>query len=260
MHTRYQKLFIENSKNFLAFHSFNSSNSDSHRIVFLGGFKSDMNGTKAKGVFNFCKQNNISCTIFDYFGHGLSSGNFIDGTIGRWLNDSLSIIDNYNEPQILIGSSMGGWLMLHAAIARTDKIKGLIGIASAPDFTEEEIWLKLDPTSQIKLQTNGEIISNKKFSNNPLIISYNLITEAKKHLILKNNQLNSFNIPIRLMHGMKDEDIHYTKSIRLIEHLSCNDIELHLFKDGDHRLSENYYLEYIYQDIQDLINLSKKQS
>jgi pimeloyl-ACP methyl ester carboxylesterase len=248
----YQKLYHSNQEEFLAYRKYYKKSNDKPGIIFLGGFKSDMNGTKAQAIASYAKKNNYDLLLFDYFGHGQSSGDFIDGTIGIWLQNTLDIIDNLtdNKPQILIGSSMGGWLMLLAALARPQIIQGLIGLAAAPDFTEELIWQKLSDQQKADIYEKKAIQYSNDFCDDAYPISLSLITEARQHLLL-NNKIN-INLPIRLIHGMADEDVPYNTSIRLTQQILSKDVRLELIKNSGHRLSSSEDLELIYQTIAEL--------
>jgi len=221
-------------------------------LIFLGGFKSDMNGTKAMAITEYAKKNNYDLIKFDYFGHGESSGKFIDGTISIWLENTLMVIDQLvkNKPQILIGSSMGGWLMLLAALARPEKIAGLVGLAGAPDFTEELIWDEMTIEQRRTIEKDGIADFSNEFCQDSYPIALNLILDARKHLLL--DKAIPINVPVRLIHGMSDEDVPYSTAIRIIERLTSQDAQLHLIKNAGHRLSEAKELEVIYKVITEL--------
>lgn len=218
-------------------------------IIFLSGFNSDMNGSKASALADYCASKDYGYLRFDYFGHGASSGHFIDGTIGRWLANTLEVIDKLTSGQvILIGSSMGGWLMLLAALARPEKIAGLIGIAAAPDFTEELIWHGLTPEQQDQIASQGQIA----LPNLTPPISYQLITEARSHLLL--HKPININCPVYLLHGMQDQDVPYTLSIELAKLLTSSDVTLKLVKSGDHRLSRPEDIKLLTSTLDELLN------
>src|SRR6266404_9674900 len=133
-------------------------------VVFLGGFRSDMTGTKALFLEDYCRRRGRAYVRFDYFGHGASSGDFALGTIGRWRDDAVAVIDSLTEgPQVLVGSSMGGWIMLLAALARPERIAALIGIAGAPDFTEELLWPRLTPAQREAIMGEGSVLLPSDF-------------------------------------------------------------------------------------------------
>lgn len=205
-------------------------------IVFLGGFASDMTGTKAMALDAYCAATGRAYVRFDYSGHGQSSGKFTDGTIGSWRNDVLAVLDQLTfGPQILIGSSMGGWLMLLAALARPSRIHALIGLAAAPDFTEELMWDTMDDAMRARLVKDGRIEEPSAYSDQPYVITRDLIEDGRKHLLLRN--AIDIDRPVRLIHGQADADVPFSLSLRLADHLVGQDVAVTLVKDGDHRLS-----------------------
>jgi len=218
-------------------------------VVFLSGFKSDMEGTKALFLESLCKEIGHAYIRFDYSGHGKSGGEFKDGTIGQWRDDALKVIDELTEgPIVLIGSSMGGWIMLLAALARPERIKALVGIAAAPDFTEELIWEKFSPQEQQQILHEGQVlIPNCYEDQQPYPITKNLIEEGRKYLLL-HNPIN-ITCPVRLIHGMKDEDVPYQVSLRIEEQLESEDVIVRLVKTGDHRMSAPENLELLREQI-----------
>lgn len=221
-------------------------------IVFLGGFMSDMNGTKANFLENYCKERNYNFIRFDYFGHGVSSGKFTDGTISIWLNNVLDIIDNLtNYPLILVGSSMGGWLMLLAALKRPLIVKGLVGISAAPDFTKNLIWNALSGQQRQELLSNKIIHIESEFSDTPYPISLNLILDGRKHLLL-NKDIN-ITCPIRLLHGALDKDVPAMFSKKLIEKLKSKDARLTISEISGHRFCDENELMLIKENLEEII-------
>ena len=247
----YQKLFYSNQEHFLAYRQLKAKSNNKYGIIFLGGFKSDMNGTKAQAIAAHSQKTDYDLLTFDYFGHGNSSGDFADGTIGTWLENVLLVIDQLtkDKPQILVGSSMGGWLMLLAALARPKKIAGLIGLAAAPDFTEDLIWDHLTTKQKEELLTTKLIELDS--CDHPFPVSLKLITEARKHLLLR--QEIPLNMPIRLIQGMDDKDVPYLTAIKLAEQLTSKNLQVHLLKNAGHRLSQPQELEFIYKIIDELL-------
>jgi pimeloyl-ACP methyl ester carboxylesterase len=206
-------------------------------LVFLGGFASDMTGTKATALESFANSRGQAYLRFDYFGHGASSGSFAEGTIGRWRDDALLALDRLTTgPQILIGSSMGGWIMLLAARARPGRVAGLVGIAAAPDFTEELVWKKLPPPVLAELARTGRWHEPSRYGAD-LPITLALIEEGRKHLLL--DRPIELGCPVRLLHGMADPDVPWRWSLRIAEKIAGPDIVVTLVKDGDHRLSRD---------------------
>jgi len=205
-------------------------------VVFCGGFLSDMSGTKAAFLRDLGARENFSMTTFDYYGHGLSSGEFTKGTISRWLEDTLAVIDEVTSgPLILVGSSMGGWLMTLAAMKRPNRVRGLIGLAIAPDFTEDLIWKELPEPTQNKLMTEGIIYTPSEYSEKGYPITRELIEDGRKNLVLKHKiQLD---IPLHFIHGTEDRDVPWKYSCKLMEKFESQNAILSLIKGADHRLS-----------------------
>ena len=205
-------------------------------IVFLSGFASDMTGTKGTALAAWAAARGQALLRFDYSGHGQSSGAFRDGTIGRWTTDALAAIDRLTAgPQLLVGSSMGGWIMLLAALARPDRIAGLVGIAAAPDFTEDLMWATMLPETRARLLADGVIRQPSQYQDAPLELSRALIEDGRRHLVLRDPI--DIRCPVRLLHGMADPDVPWQTSVRLAERLTGGDVMITLIKDGDHRLS-----------------------
>lgn len=201
-----------------------------------------MNGTKAQVLDAFCAERGQAFLRFDYFAHGASSGNFDDATIGRWKEDALAVLDQQTEgPQILIGSSIGGWIMLLAALARPQRVKALIGIAPAPDATEDLMWAGLSPEQQEAMQREGSITLPSDYDPAGYSYSWRLIEDGRKHLVMR--QPIALICPARLLHGMKDDAVPWQTSLALSEKLGGDDVAVTLIKDGDHRLSRPEDLE-----------------
>jgi pimeloyl-ACP methyl ester carboxylesterase len=247
----YQNL-IRPSGASLAYHRTPGSSSNSlPGIIFLPGFMSDMNGEKALAIERFAQKNRQPYVRFDYFGHGDSSGNFTDGHIGIWRKDALAVLDELTKgPQLLVGSSMGGWLMLLTAIARPERIAGLIGIAAAPDFTEDLLRAELTSEQFKEVEDKGFIIIPSDFGND-YIYTRALFDEGHKHLVLRNNI--AVNCPVRLLHGLKDDVVPWSTAIAIQEKLLGTDVKIILVKDGDHRLSAAPDLECLVDTLATLV-------
>ena len=227
------------------------SGDSSPGILFLPGFRSDMQGNKARALSAHCQQRGQACTRFDYFGHGASSGDFRAGTIGQWRGDALAVLDRLTQgPQILVGSSMGCWIALLVALARPDRIAGLVGIAGAPDFTEDLVWAKLDEGQRRRLKEEGEVTSDSAYEDNPVPFTRALIEEGRNHLLLRSPI--ALSCPVRLLHGMADPDVPYQTSLRLVERLAGAEVTLELIADGDHRLSRKSDLARILAAVDEL--------
>ncbi len=205
-------------------------------IVFLGGFRSDMSGTKALFLEDYCRRRGRAYVRFDYFGHGQSSGDFAAGTIGRWREDAIAIIDSLTRgPQILVGSSMGGWIMLLAALARPERIAGLVGIAAAPDFTQELLSARLTPEQLREIAEREAVVLPSEYEPAGYLYTRALIEDGLRHLLL--GAPIPLDMPVRLLHGLCDASVPWQLSLRLAERLTSRDVAVTLVKDGDHRLS-----------------------
>ena len=222
-------------------------------VVFLGGFTSDMTGIKAATLERWCRGRGRAFVRFDYSGHGASSGRFADGTIGRWAQEALAVLDRLTDgPQILVGSSMGAWIMLLAALARPDRIAALLGLACAVDFTEYLLWERLDETLRERLRRE-RVISLPSAYGEPYIIALNLIQEAKRHRLFDRPEL-PITCPVRLIHGMNDADVPWRTSLQVIERLTGSDARLLLVKDGEHTLSREQDLRLLTLALGDLLD------
>ncbi len=223
-------------------------------VAFLGGFKSDMTGAKAVALETFCRARGQRFLRFDYTGHGQSSGAFKDGTIGSWKQDALDILDALGgERIILAGSSMGAWLSLLVARERPGRVAALVGIASAPDFTERLIWEKLDTAQRQELADHGVFHAPSCYGEDPYPITRQLIEEGRNHLLL--DGAIDIDIPVRLLHGTHDEDVPWQNSVLLSECLTSADVTLTLIKGGGHRLSEPEHLELMCKALESLASL-----
>lgn len=204
-------------------------------ILFVGGYNSSMAGEKASFLAHYAAGRGQAYTRFDPFGHGLSEGRFEDGTLGRWLADTLLVIDQATEgPQILVGSSMGGWLMVLAALARPQRIAGLVGIASAPDFTEDLMKPSLTAEELVILKQAGVLRRPSPYGGD-FVIAAPMLEEARQHLVLRCRL--PLSMPVRLLHGQIDPDVPAERSLKLAEAIDGGDVQVTLIKDGDHRLS-----------------------
>lgn len=204
-------------------------------LVWLGGLRSDMDGTKALALDAWAREQTRAFVRFDYFAHGQSSGDWREATMGQWRADALAVIDALTEgPQILVGSSMGAWSALLAALARPERVAGLVLIAPAPDFTEKLMWAGFSPEIRAHITEKGEWAQPSEYGE-PLIITRQLIEEARQWLLLDGPV--RFDGPVRILQGMADADVPYTHALHLAEALTSTDVQLHLSKAGDHRLS-----------------------
>jgi pimeloyl-ACP methyl ester carboxylesterase len=205
-------------------------------VVFLGGFRSDMTGTKAIALEAWARLTGRAYLRFDYLGHGQSSGRFEDGTIGRWLDDSLAVIDQQTSGKlVLVGSSMGGWLSLLAALHRPERLAGLVLIAAAPDFTERMLLKGLSPAERETLQREGRLERPSQYSPEPSVFTWKLIEEGRRHLVL--DKPLRLPCPVRLLHGQSDPDVAWEYSLQIAQHLEAPEVITTFVKGGDHRLS-----------------------
>ena len=206
-------------------------------VVFLCGHGSDMDGTKAVETETWARKRGLACLRFDYRGHGLSSGDFLDGNISSWTADSLAALDALTEgPQILVGSSLGGWLMLNVALARPQRVAGLVGIAAAPDFTEDLLWQKFDESQRQQIEADGVIALPNPYSDEPVRYPWHLITDGRQNLRLRGDL--DITAPVHLLHGMQDEEVPWRTATDTAAALTSNDVEITLVKDAGHRFSE----------------------
>ena len=217
-------------------------------ILFLPGYASDMEGTKAEAIDAFCAARRLGCLRLDYSGTGSSGGNFADGTLARWLEEVLAAIDLLTEGDIVLaGSSMGGWLALHAALARKDRVKALLGIAAAPDFTN---WGYTGEEKEA-LVRDGKIEQPNPYGPEPSITWRGFWESGQGHLLLYSPI--DLTIPIRLVHGEQDQDVPVGVPIKLMADLRSSDVQLRLIKGAGHRLSEPHEIHAILVELLGLL-------
>jgi alpha-beta hydrolase superfamily lysophospholipase len=208
-------------------------------VVWLGGFRSDMLATKAGHLADWALSNGRAFTRFDYSGHGESGGRFEDGTIGRWLEETLAVIDHVVQGRpLLVGSSMGGWVALLAArrLAETGRAPaGLVLIAPAVDFTERLMWAAFPDDVRREIMEAGSWMRPSDYSPDPYPITRALIEDGRRHLLL--DKALGLGCPVHILQGMADPDVPWQHAMALVEHLASDDVTVTLVKDGDHRLS-----------------------
>jgi pimeloyl-ACP methyl ester carboxylesterase len=220
-------------------------------VLFCGGFTSDMTGTKARALETRCLAAGRSVTRFDYTGHGASSGRFADGTIGAWADDARQILDRVTAgTQIVVGSSMGGWIMLLLALARPARVAGLVGIAAAPDFTEDLIRARAGPAELAALERYGCWMQPSAYGDPPHPITRALLEDGRQHLVLR--APIGIRCPVHLLHGQQDPDVPYETSLRLAERLESDQVTIELIKAGDHRLSRDADIERLWAAVERL--------
>ena len=228
-------------------------------VVFLGGFRSDMEGTKAQYLSRWCKKKGHSFLRFDYSGHGVSGGCFEEGTIGQWTQDALEVIDAFCPgPCILVGSSMGGWIMLRVALALGTRVHGLLGIAAAPDFTRDLISKDLSTDEQSVLEREGQITVTSEYDPDGYILTELFIQDGEACCLL--DAPLGITVPVRLLQGCEDSEVPWQTALRLSECLQATDVRVQLLKDGDHRLSHPEQLMLISDTLAELIQSAESKS
>ncbi len=220
-------------------------------VVFLSGLKSDKEGTKAIFLSQWAEKNKRDFLRFDYRGHGSSSGTFEETSISNWLEDTKRIIMALTSgPQILVGSSLGGWISLLFSRLYPQKVAGIIGVAAAPDFTAKYASKKLTEDQRQELETTGKLTFHSEYFEQPLVITQKLIEDGNENLILNKKQI--IKCPVRLFHGSLDEDVPLSTSIKILKRLRSDDIQLQIIKGIDHRFSTPNCLELIKKAVEQL--------
>lgn len=220
-------------------------------VVFLGGFHSDKEGTKALYLEEWAQRRGRAYLRFDYSGHGQSQGEFRDGCVGDWAEDAAAIISSLTEgPQILVGSSMGGWIALLLAREMSERVGGVVTIAAAPDFTEDRIWATLSDADRKRLTAEGSLELESAYSDEPYVITRRLIEDGRRHMVLRSPLPLPF--PTRFLQGTEDVDVPMSVAQRLFEHADGPDIRLTLVKGADHRFSDPDCLALIVHSIEDV--------
>ncbi len=205
-------------------------------VMFCCGYRSDMASTKATAIAEWCLERNVPFTRFDYRGHGKSESDFMEFTIGGAMQDMLDVLDEITAgPQIVIGSSMGGWVALNAARERKGIIKALIGVAAAPDFTEKLMLVRMTPEQRREIEDEGVIYAHSEMTDSDYPITWNFITEARQHLML--DDVIGLDIPVQLFHGQLDDSVPWEHALLLAKQLTADDVTVTFIKDGDHRLN-----------------------
>ena len=220
-------------------------------VVFLGGFKSDMEGTKAVHLENWARAQGRAFLRFDYSGHGQSSEAFTEGSIGDWAADAMAVISALTKgPQILVGSSMGGWIALLCARAMPERVAGLVTIAAAPDFTEDSMWAGFDDAQRATLLAEGQVALPSDYGE-PYIITRRLIEEGRENLVLRDPLALPF--PVRFLQGTADEDVDMSVALRLLDHAEGADMRLTMVDGADHRFSDPDCLALIEASVEEVI-------
>lgn len=229
---------------------------DAPGVLWLGGFKSDMTGTKAEHLARWAEARGTAYVRFDYSGHGVSGGTFEESTISKWLEEAIAVFDRATAgPQIVVGSSMGGWIALllaRALAARGEtRLKALVLIAPAPDFTEALMWEKFPPPVRDLIEQKGRFLKPSLYGEDPYVITRELIADGRRHLLL--GAPFAVGCPVRILQGAKDEDVPWEHAMRLVSCLAEDDVVFSLVKDGDHRLSRPEDLERLTATLEEFV-------
>lgn len=219
-------------------------------VVFLGGFKSDMQGTKAVFLEDWARKTGRAFLRFDYSGHGESSEAFTDGCIGDWYEDARAALALIDGPVVLVGSSMGGWISLLVARAVPEKVAGLVTIAAAPDFTEDSMWAGFSDAQKAELDRVGQVALPSEYGE-PYIITKRLIEEGRNRLVLRDPLPLPF--PVRFLQGTADADVDMSVALRLLAHAKGPDMRLTLVDGADHRFSDPTCLDLIASAIEEVL-------
>ena len=220
-------------------------------IVFLGGFMSDMSGTKAVWLQDWARAQGRAFLRFDYSGHGESSGRFEEGCIGDWAEDAMAALEALTEgPQVLVGSSMGGWIALLLARRVPARVQGLVGIAAAPDFTQDSMWQGLSADQQRAVERDGQVSVPNSYDDRPYILTRRLFEDGRDQSVLRTPLPLPF--PVRLLQGTADEAVATDVPLRLMDHADCPDLRLTLVKGADHRFSSPDCLTLVAQAIEEV--------
>jgi pimeloyl-ACP methyl ester carboxylesterase len=244
----FKKLYLDDRT--LAYRQDGRANLDRPSLVFLPGFFSDMTGSKASFLAEKCVATGRLLTRLDYRGHGASSGKFIDGCIGDWLEDALVVVDRVTTGKlILVGSSMGGWIMLLLALARPERVAGLIGIAAAPDFTEDLVWDNLSAAERQEMREKGAVFEPSDYGD-PMPYTLKLVEDGRKHLLLRG--AISIACPVRLIQGKMDKDVPWQVAEKCHAQLQSKDKQVIYIDDGEHRLSRDQDLDVLWKCVEEL--------
>jgi pimeloyl-ACP methyl ester carboxylesterase len=232
----------------LAYHRFSGREPG---VVFLGGLRSDMTGTKAVQLEEWARRSGRAFLRFDYSGHGASSGSFTEGCIGDWAEDAMAAITSLTEgPVVLVGSSMGGWISLLIAKRMPAKLAGLVTIAAAPDFTEDGMWDNWSEDQRETLMSEGQLALPSDYGED-MIITRRMIEDGRMQLVLRDPL--ALTVPVRMLQGTADEDVEMAVALRLLEHLDGPDIRLELVKGADHRFSDAACLDTITRALDEVL-------
>ncbi|MFD1160104.1 alpha/beta fold hydrolase [Roseovarius aestuarii] len=229
---------------------------DAPGVVFMGGFVSDMQGTKAVYLEDWARRTGRAYLRFDYSGHGQSSGDFTEGSIGDWAADAAAAVGALSSgPQVLVGSSMGGWISLLTARAMPERVAGMVTIAAAPDFTEDSMWAGFDDAQRSEMMAKGRISLPSDYGE-PYVITRRLIEDGRNSLVLRDPLPLPF--PVRFLQGTADADVDMSVALRLLDHAEGSDMRLTLVDGADHRFSDPVALALIESSIEDVLALARQ--
>ncbi|MFZ4762293.1 MAG: alpha/beta hydrolase [Alphaproteobacteria bacterium] len=244
----YQNMKLKNGNHQLAFCR---QHGKKPYMVFLSGYRSDMQGSKAQALAAHAGELEHGFLLFDYHGHGQSDGNFLEGTIGGWLADTLFMLNELSENVVLVGSSMGGWLALLAALAKPQQIKGVVTIAAAPDFTHRLLPHRLTTAQKNTMMEEGVVYLPSAYDDSKMPFTRKLVEEANSHLLL--DKPIPLHCPIHMLQGCRDEDVPFQHALKIMEKLPATQTRLTLIGDGDHRLSRPQDIDLLKQAVTELL-------
>lgn len=225
-------------------------------VVFLGGLKSDMEGSKALHLEAWARRSGRAFLRFDYSGHGQSSGVFEEGCIGDWAEDAAAMLEaRTTGPVVLVGSSMGGWIALLTARTMPDRLAGMVTIAAAPDFTEDAWWMEMSETEKAQMARVGRIERPSEYEDSPYIITRRFIEDGRKQLVLRAPL--PLPMPVRFLHGTGDATVPTALALRLLDHAEGPDMRLTLVDGADHRFSDETCLALIETTVADVLERAK---
>ncbi len=235
----------------LAYHRFSGREPG---VVFLGGLRSDMTGTKAIYLDDWARRSGRAFLRFDYSGHGQSDGAFTDGCIGDWAEDAREAITRLTDgPVVLVGSSMGGWICLLLAKRMPEKVAGMVTIAAAPDFTEDGMWAEWTEEQRRACEEEGHVALASEYGED-MIVTRRMIEDGRRHLVLRDAL--SVAVPVRMLQGTADADVPTDVALRLLDHINGPDVRLELVKGADHRFSDPACLDTITRSVSEVLRLA----
>ncbi|MDJ0858701.1 MAG: alpha/beta hydrolase [Dinoroseobacter sp.] len=233
------------------------TNGSGPTVVFLGGLRSDMEGTKALHLETWAQANGQSFLRFDYSGHGISSGDFEDGSVAEWAEDAVDMLGAVTEgPLVLVGSSMGGWVSLMVAKSLGPRVAGLVTVAAAPDFTEDEWWAGFSEQQRRTLQRDGRLELPSDYDDGPYVVTLKLIEDSRRILVF--DEPLELPMPVRFLHGTGDEVVPTTLALRLLDYAEGSDMRLTLVDGADHRFSTPDCLALITRTVEEVVERSKR--